>query len=64
MLCHGDYMDWYCGSPDGFVSEFIGDAMAGRGWRYTILNAPIISSGGIADEQVTNIINVRRWRIS
>ena len=36
MLCHGDYMDWYCSGPDGVVSDFIADAMAAKGWRYEI----------------------------
>jgi len=34
MLCHGDYLDWYCSGPDGTVSEYIADALASKGWRY------------------------------
>jgi hypothetical protein len=37
MLCHGDYMDWYCSAPDGVVSEDIAQAMASRGWNYEVL---------------------------
>jgi hypothetical protein len=32
MLCEGDYMDWYCSSPDGVVSDFIRTTMSGLGW--------------------------------
>lgn len=28
----GDYMDWYCSSPNGVVPAFIGDALASDGW--------------------------------
>jgi hypothetical protein len=37
MLGHGDYIDWYCSSPDGVVSEYIANAMASKGWRYEIM---------------------------
>jgi len=37
MLCHGNYMDWYCSGPDGVVSELISEKMASKGWRYKIL---------------------------
>ena len=37
MLCHGDYMDWYCSAPDGVVSDYIANAMTSKGWRYEIL---------------------------
>ena len=36
MLCHGNYMDWYCSGPEGVVSEFISEKMASKGWRYKI----------------------------
>jgi hypothetical protein len=36
MLCHGDYMDWYCSGSDGVVSEYISKAMANRGWSYEL----------------------------
>ena len=42
MLCSGDYMDWYCSGPDSVVSEFIGSAMAGKGWRYKLHDDPIL----------------------
>jgi len=34
MLCHGDYVDWYCSGPDGVVSEHIAEKLGERGWRY------------------------------
>jgi len=37
MLCCGDYMDWYCSSPDGVVSEYIANAMREKGWQYKVL---------------------------
>ena len=36
MLCYGDYIDWYCTSPTGVVSEYIADKMMSRGWRYKL----------------------------
>ena len=36
MLCHGDYLDWYCSSPYETVSEYISNAMATKGWKYKI----------------------------
>jgi hypothetical protein len=41
MLCHGNYLDWYCSGPDGVVSEYIAEAMASRGWRYEAENCCI-----------------------
>ena len=37
MLCHGDYMDWYCSGPYSTVSEYIADAMLSKGWQYDVL---------------------------
>jgi len=42
MLCHGDYLDWYCSGPDGIVSEFIAEAMALKGWHYEVSIEPIL----------------------
>jgi hypothetical protein len=36
MLCHGDYMDWYCSAPAGVVSDYIANAMRAKGWRYEV----------------------------
>jgi hypothetical protein len=30
----GDYMDWYCSGPYGYVDEYISDAMEKEGWTY------------------------------
>ena len=48
MLCHGDYMDWYCSAPDGVVSEYIANAMQSKGWEYEILTAPKIDDAELA----------------
>jgi hypothetical protein len=37
ILCHGDYMDWYCSGPSGLVSEEIAEAFSAKGWRFKIL---------------------------
>jgi hypothetical protein len=34
MRGEGHYMDWYCGSPDGQVSDHIARAMKKEGWIY------------------------------
>jgi len=39
MLCRGDYLDWYCSSPDGVVSDYIAGAMASKGWRFEAENS-------------------------
>ena len=52
MLCYGDYMDWYCSGPDGVVSEFIGTAMASRGWRHKAHNEPFLPHDSTNDDGV------------
>jgi len=37
MLHRGHYMDWYCSTRDGVVSEHIASKMAEKGWRYKVL---------------------------
>lgn len=32
VLGEGDYLDWYCSAPAGFVSDEIATAMAAAGW--------------------------------
>lgn len=32
ILEDGDYMDWYCGSEDGVVSDRVRAAMTAEGW--------------------------------
>lgn len=32
----GSYMDWYCSAPDGVVSDEVADALAKRGWTYSL----------------------------
>lgn len=35
---HGSsYLDWYCRSPDGHVSDLVRDAMAPEGWHPVLL---------------------------
>ena len=40
MLGKGHYMDWYCNSRDGFVSERIAEALVSKGWRFEVLTEP------------------------
>lgn len=37
----GNYMDWYCASPEGVVSERITTAMAGEGWGWRSVDADV-----------------------
>ena len=39
MLCHGNYLDWYCSGPSGVVSEYISEKMTSKGWLYKIWKA-------------------------
>ena len=45
------YMRWYCSAPQGFVRDDIAEALAQKGWTYTMEPEPAIPAPSYTPEQ-------------